>query len=82
MTALNAQPPMASQPAGPLAEQARVELIPGQQEQEPEPDIGQQLDAAGVGQAEDVRADQDAGQDQHDHLGNARPGQCGHDDRC
>jgi hypothetical protein len=44
----------------------RVELIAGQQEQEPEPHVGQQLDVLRLRDAEDVRPDQDA-TDQEDH---------------
>ena len=76
------RPAADGQAAGPFAEQPRVKLVPGQQEQESQPDIGQQLDAARISQAEDVRADHDAGQDQDDDLGNARPRQCRHDEWC
>ena len=76
------QPADDGQPARVRAQQPRVELVPGEQEQEPQPDVGEQLDAGGVGQAQAMRADQDAGQDQDDHLGYARPGNRGDDHRC
>ena len=69
------------QPSCPRTQQPRVKLVPGEQEQEPQPDVGEQLYAGGVGQAQDMRADQDPGQDQDDYLGNARPGQRGGDHR-
>ena len=59
-------------PAGLLAEQPRVELVACHQEQETQPDIGQQLDAASVPQAEHVRSDQDAGEDQYNDLRDLR----------
>jgi hypothetical protein len=67
--------------AGFLPEQMRLELVAGQQEQEAEPDVGQQLDAGQVGQAEHVRADYDAADQEHHDLRNARAGQQGDHDR-
>ena len=69
-------------PAGSLPEQPRVQLVAGEQEQEPEADVRQQLDAAGVGQAEHVRPDQNAAEDEDHDLRNPRAGQHRDDDRC
>lgn len=44
-----------------------------QQEQESLPDIGQQLDWGRRGEAEDMRADQDAAKQKDDDLRNAYP---------
>lgn len=68
--------------AGLLAQQQRVELVSGEQEQESQPHVGKQLDAGGVGEPQALRADQDAAQDQDDYLGDARPGKRGAHDRC
>jgi len=69
------------QPAGPLSQQVRVELVAGQQEEEPEPHIGQQLDIPGLGQPEDMGADHHAADEEHDNLRNARAGQDGDHER-
>jgi hypothetical protein len=75
------RPACHGQPASPLPEQVRIELVAGQQEQEAQPDVGQQLDAAGVGQAQPVRADQDAQEDQDDPLRHPLARQRRRDDR-
>jgi hypothetical protein len=63
------------QPSRPLSQQVRVELVAGQQEQEPEPHVGQQLDVLRLGDAEDVRSDQDAADQEDDDLRDLRPRQ-------
>ena len=73
------QPGHDGQPPGPLPEQVEVELVAGQQEQEPEPHVGQQVDGRPVGPAEHLGADQHPADQQHHHLGDARAGQQGHE---
>jgi hypothetical protein len=60
-----------------LPEQGGIQLVTSQQEQEAEPHAGQQLDGRGLGQAEHVRADEDATDQEDDHLRNARTRQQG-----
>lgn len=66
------QPADDTEPARALPEQPRVQLEPGEQEQKAEPDIGQQLDAGRLGQAQPMRADQDAAKQENDDLRDAR----------
>ncbi len=54
--------------ADPLPEQLEVELVAGEQEQEAEADVGDQLEARRVGQVEDLRPDDDAADDEHHDL--------------
>ncbi len=67
--------------ARPLPEQRGIQLVTSQQEQEAEPHVGQQLDGRRLGQAEHVRADEDAADQEDDHLRNARAWQQGDHDR-
>jgi hypothetical protein len=76
------QPAGDGQPPGPLPEQLRIELVPGQHEQEAEADVGQQVDLGPVGPAEHLGADQHAAGQQDHHLGDARPGDQRHQQRC
>ena len=69
------QPAHDREAAGPLPEQAQVQLVAGQQEQEAEPHVREQLDAVRLGPAEHLRADHDAADDQDDDLGDAQAGQ-------
>ena len=74
--------PAERSPACPAAAAAaRIQLVTGQQEQEAQPDVGQQLDVGRLGQAEHVRADQDAAEQEDDHLRDARARQHGHHQR-
>jgi hypothetical protein len=75
------QPAQDRQRARTLPQQPRIQFVAGQQEQEAEPDIGQQLDAGRLGHAEHVRADQDAAEQQDDNLRNTRARQHGNDER-
>jgi hypothetical protein len=75
------QPAADREPARLLSQQPRIQLVAGQQEQEAQPDVGQQLDARRVGQAEHVRADQHAAEQEDDHLRDARTRQHGDDER-
>jgi hypothetical protein len=75
------QPAGDGQPPRPLLEQVEVELVAGEQEQEAEADVGQQVDLGPVGPAEDLGADHHPAGHQDDHLGDARPGQQGHQHR-
>jgi hypothetical protein len=70
---------MARRPA--LPEQPEVELVAGEQEQEPEADVGQQVDLGPVGPAEHLGADEHPAGQQDDHLGDARPREQGHQHR-
>ena len=74
------QPPIASLPAC-CRSSAESSSYPGQQEQEAEPDVGQQLDAGRLGQAEHMRADQHAAEQEDDHLRNPRTRQDSDNDR-
>ena len=67
--------------ARPLPEQRGIQLVTSQQEQEAEPHVGQQLNGRRLGQAEHVRADEDAAKQEDDHLRNARARQQGDHDR-
>ena len=49
------QPGLQREPSGPLAEQLELELVARQQEEEPEADVGYQLDAVRVGPPQDLR---------------------------
>jgi hypothetical protein len=75
------QPADDGQPPRTLPEQPEVELVAGQQEQEAETDVGQQVDGRAVGPAEHLGADQHPAGQQHHHLGDARAGQQGHQHR-
>jgi len=75
------QPGDDGQTPGPLPEQAQFELVAGEQEEEAEPDVGQQLDARRLGQAQGLWADEHAAGDQDDDLGEARARQQRHDQR-
>ena len=75
------QPAADREPARLLSQQPRIQLVPGQQEQEAQSDIGQQLNIGGLGQAEHMRPDQDAAEQEDDHLRNARAGQDGRQER-
>jgi hypothetical protein len=67
--------------ARPLPEQRGIQLVTSQQEQEAEPHVGQQLDGRRLGQAEHLRADEDAAEQEDDHLRNARARQQGDHER-
>ena len=75
------QPGDDGQTPGSLPEQAQFELVAGEQEEEAEPDVGEQLDARRLGQAEALWADEHAAGDQDDDLGEARTRQECHDER-
>ena len=64
-----------------LPQECRVELIAGQQEQEPEARVSDQLDAGGVGDAERVRPDDHAADEEQHDLRYPRPGECRADER-
>jgi len=66
------QPACDGQLARLLPQQPWIQLITSQQEQKAQPDIGQQLDVGRLGQAEHMRADQDAAEQEDDNLRNAR----------
>jgi hypothetical protein len=67
--------------ARPLPEQRGIQLVASQQEQEAESHVGQQLDGRRLGQAQHVRADEDATDQKDDHLRNARARQQGDHER-
>jgi hypothetical protein len=56
------------EPPGPLGEHGRVELVAGQQEHQPEADVGQQIEDRRFGQTETLRPDHDPADDQHHDL--------------
>ena len=70
------------QPAGLGDHQPWLDLEAGQQEDETEPDIGDQLDGLALDPAEHLGPDEDPADDQQDDLGHALSGdQRGHDRR-
>jgi hypothetical protein len=64
-----------------LSGQVEVEFVAGEQEQEAEADVGQQVDGGPIGPAERLGADQHATDQQDHHLEDARAGQQGHQQR-
>ena len=57
-----------------LSGQVEVEFVAGEQEQEAEADVGQQVDGGPIGPAERLGADQHATDQQDHHLGMRGPG--------
>ena len=69
------------EPPGPLAEHGRVELVAGQQEHQPEADVGDQGQDRRIGQTETLRPDHDPADDQQHDLRHPWPGKQRHDQR-
>ena len=71
----------ADQPAGhgqspaPLPEVVQLELVAGEQEQETQADVGDQLDRVRLRQPGNLGTDQHSADDQHHHLGDPEAGQ-------
>ena len=75
------QPPEDREPAGGGPQHGEVELVAGEQEQEPESQVDEGRDADGLGPPQDVGADDDAADEEDDHLGQMQPGEETDDDR-
>jgi hypothetical protein len=64
-------------PSGLLPQQLRIQFVSGEQEQEAQRQSGEEFDVAGVREAQYVRPDQHAADDQEQHLGWAARHQTG-----
>ena len=67
------QPRRSGPPSDALAQEARLELVPGQEEEEAHAEVREERDVVGRGEVERGRPDEDAAQQQHDDLRDARP---------
>jgi hypothetical protein len=70
------------QPAGPREQGHRVDLEPGEQEHEAEPDVGDQLQLGRALHAQARGTDEDAAEDEQHHLRHRDLGDQGGDDGC
>lgn len=59
--------------SGPLPEECELQLIAGEEKDEPQADVGQQLDAFWLGQMHNLWADDYASDDEHHYLRDAKP---------
>jgi hypothetical protein len=57
----------------PLPEECELQLITGEEKDEPQADVGQQLDAFWLGQMHNLWADDYASDDEHHYLRDAKP---------
>ena len=69
------------EPAGRGPQGAEVELIPREQEQEPQPQVDEGRDAERLSPAQDVRADDHAADKEDHYLWQVEPGEHADDDR-
>ncbi len=67
------QPRGSGPPPDALAQEARLELVPGQQEEEAHAEVREERDVVGRREIESGGPDEDAAQQQHDDLRHARP---------
>ena len=74
------QPGGQCEPSGPLPKQPELELVTRQQEEEPEAQVGYQLEALRLGPPQDLRPDQNSPHDEDHHLRHAHPGEEAHQD--
>jgi hypothetical protein len=62
------QPGGQCEPSGPLTEQPKLQFVARQQKEEPQTDVGYQLDAGRVSPPQHLRSDQDPAHNENHHL--------------